>query len=435
MVARATQDSLDLGWSEEPLVDSVESSEPPAVPLDNSDDDEPTRVATLAAAVVPAARADVDMASALRVDSAALDVPDAVIEALDPSVIEALDVPDAVIEALDPSVIEALDVPDAVIEALDASDVHDVSDIQDASDIHEEGARLTEPGLAPPPLTSAEIAAAELAAAVRTPVVAPERALVESRVVNRARTAPPIVNPPPVELGRAGPALEPAGAAPAKPSSPATSSQSAAAIPAASIPPPPIAPGFFTPASLAPTAVDWTEFASPSLFATMKRTRPTSAWTGVGLSIAALTFASGIGIGRKLSPPALPPVPVPAPLPASVAAGSVSPTATPAVTTELPAAPAAPPKQLAPFDAKGARAALDDAANSAKTCRMTGDPKGTIPTTVTFGPSGKVSNVAINSSRYAGTKTASCVAERLTEARVPEFSGFPEALKKLVTVR
>jgi hypothetical protein len=136
-----------------------------------------------------------------------------------------------------------------------------------------------------------------------------------------------------------------------------------------------------------------------------------------------------------MSPPALPPVPVPAPLPASLAAGSLSPTSTPADTRQLPVAPVAPSKPLAPFDAKAARAALEDAANAATTCRVTGDPKGTIPTTVTFGPSGKVSNVAINSSRYAGTKTASCIAERLSEARVPEFSGFPEALKKPVTVR
>ena len=112
-MAHATQDSLDLGWSDEPHADTSQSSEPPSVPLDNSDDDEPTRVATSAAvAVAPAARADIDTAAALAADSAALDVPD------------------------------------AVMEALDASDIHD------ESDIHEEGARLTEPGLAPPPPTS-----------------------------------------------------------------------------------------------------------------------------------------------------------------------------------------------------------------------------------------------------------------------------------------
>ena len=328
MVARAKQDSLDLGWSDPPLSDTVQSSEQPAVPLDNLDDDEPTRVATSAAAhAVPAI---------------------------------------------------------------------------DEVDIHDEGARVTEPGLAPPPPTSAEMAAAGTVAVVReTPVAAEEPALIESRVE-------------------------------AKP--PATVPQRPAAMPPASIPPPPIAPALFTPASLAPTTADWDELASPSFFATLKRTRPTSTWTGVGLFVAALTFAGGIGIGLSINPPALPPIAVPAPLPASVAAASPPPTATPAGTTEPVAAPVAAPKPPGPFDAKAARAALDAAVNAAKNCRVTGDPKGIIPATVTFASSGQVSNVAINSSRYAGTKTARCVAERLSQARAPEFSGFPEALKRLVTV-
>src|SRR3954454_1240159 len=118
MVARATQDSLDLGWSEQPPSVTAQSSEQPAVPLDNSDDDEPTRVATGRSALVPAAAADIEIASALPEESAALAVPSVVAEAFD------------------------------------------------ADDIHEEGARVTEPGLAPPPLTSAEIAAAEPTAAL-----------------------------------------------------------------------------------------------------------------------------------------------------------------------------------------------------------------------------------------------------------------------------
>jgi hypothetical protein len=215
---------------------------------------------------------------------------------------------------------------------------------------------------------------------------------------------------------------------------PATAAASIPPTAPASIPPPPLASGFFTPASLAPTAVDWNEFASPSLLATMKRTRPTSVWTGVGLFIAALTFVGGVGIGRSMSPRALPAVAVPVPLPATAAAGSVPAATAKAATTQLPSVPSAPSNPPAPFDAKAARAALDDATNAAKTCRVTGDPKGIIPTTVTFDPSGKVSNVAINSSRYAGTKTARCVAERLSEAHVSEFSGFPDALKEFVTV-
>lgn len=383
MAARPTQDSLDLGWSDPPLSDTPQSSEQPAVPLDQLDDDEPTRVATSATSVVvPAAHAATDDALALPAGGAALDVSAAVTDAL-----------------------------------------HE-------SDIYEEGARVTEPGLAPPPPTSAEMAAAEATLTVpEATVTAAEPAFVESRVAGTPLTAPPIVNAPPVELG----SREPAGAAPTEATPPATAPQPPSAMPPASIPPPPIAPSF-TPASLAPTTADWEEFVSPSLLATLKRTRPTSTWTGVGLFVAALTFAGGIGIGRSMTPPMLPPITVPAPQPASLAANSLSPTAAPAGTTVASAAPVAPSKPPAPFDSKAARAALDDAANAAKTCRATGDPKGTIPTTITFGSSGEVSNVAINSSRYAGTKTARCVSERLSRARIPEFSGFPEALKKLITV-
>jgi hypothetical protein len=181
----------------------------------------------------------------------------------------------------------------------------------------------------------------------------------------------------------------------------------------------------------------------------MKRTRPTSAWTGVALFVAAVTFAGGIGVGRGFSSTSLPPVPVPAP-PAIAAAASplpTLPTATPtlaaATPTETlgakgaaaPAAPASPTKPLAPFDAKAARAALEAAAAKTKACRPANEPKGAVATTVTFAPSGRVSDVAINTVRYAGTKTGKCITARLSEAQAPEFSGFPASLKKTIAVR
>src|SRR6187399_1384761 len=57
MAARDVQDSVDLGWSDEPpsvAVATISAADSP-LPLDTSDDDEPTRVATSAAlAVAPA---------------------------------------------------------------------------------------------------------------------------------------------------------------------------------------------------------------------------------------------------------------------------------------------------------------------------------------------------------------------------------------------
>jgi hypothetical protein len=199
--------------------------------------------------------------------------------------------------------------------------------------------------------------------------------------------------------------------------------------------------------SLAPTASDWNEFGSPSFLETMKRTRPTSAWTGVALFVAGLTFIGGIAVGRGTSPAALPVVPVPAPLPTSVAAPAAvipSPASTattaeaksdPVVAAPAKAAPIAPSKALAPFDAKAARAAVDAAAAKTKSCRQTTEPKGAMATTITFAPTGSVSQVTINTTRYAGTKTGQCITARLSEAKVQEFSGKPGTLKKTVTVR
>jgi hypothetical protein len=221
------------------------------------------------------------------------------------------------------------------------------------------------------------------------------------------------------------------------------------------IPPPPANPVVLPqvalaaplpPSSLAPTANDWNEFGSPSFLETMKRTRPTSAWTGVALFVAGLTFVGGIAVGRGTTPPSLPAVPVPAALPTTAAASPLAPytppTSTapeakpePTVAAPVTAAPAAPPKALAPFDMKAARAAVDAAAAKTKSCRQTTEPKGALATTVTFAPSGNVSQVTINTTRYAGTKTGQCITARLSEAKVSEFSGKPATLKKTITVR
>jgi hypothetical protein len=190
-------------------------------------------------------------------------------------------------------------------------------------------------------------------------------------------------------------------------------------------------------------ASDWSEFGSPSFLETMKRTRPTSAWTGVALFVAGLTFVGGVAVGRGTSPTSALVVPVPAPLPPSVAAAP--PPAAPAATTPAeepkpaPRTPdslaTAPARPLEPFDTKAARAAVDAAAAKAKTCRETGDPKGAVATTVTFASSGRVSGVTINTARFAGTKTGRCIVTRLSEAQVPAFSGNPANLKKTVAVR
>ncbi len=441
MTGRTTQDSLDLGWSDEPPSNASPSDGTIATPLDNSDDDEPTRVATSAAFVVaPTASEDVAFAPAPREDVAFAPAPR---EDVALATASTEDVAFAIDPAADTARFGA---------PLVASEASAVSDESVATAPPGEPANVEASATAAPP--SAPPAADALASPPPTsepPVneVAPEPST--SHGERAPRTLPPITNPPPAELARPPWAVEPTAAAPVP------LAQAPAAIPAAptappsippeSIAPPPLVPAFVAPASLAPTATDWNEFGSPSFLETMKRTRPTSAWTGVALFVAAATFVGGIGVGHGITSPSVSPIPPPAPLPTNVTATSPATPSLPstppvAVTTPAQALgaqsapePAAPTKQLPPFDAKAARTALDTAAAKTKTCRTAKEPKGAVAATVTFAPSGRVSDVSINTARYAGTKTGKCITEHLREAQVPEFGGSPTTLKKTVAVR
>jgi hypothetical protein len=510
MPPRANQDSLDLGWSDVPLSDASQGQEQSEVdaaegtqgaPLDSSDDDEPTRVATAATFLIaPPPTAEV-VASAPSVEVTAT-APTVEVIATAPTVEVIATTPTAEVTATAPTVeviataptveviataptgevAATLDAPvqteqlppEVTVEASSVSEVpaalppsSESPVTAGVSEVVAVPLLLDEPPLtdsasdalaAPPPLT--EPAVAEAAPAAVEPTALGAR--------QTPRTVPPITNPPPAELARPPWAVEPAVApqsaipavaatpsiAPAAPVEATPPSVAPAApveatppsVPPASIAPPPIVPATFTPftpASLAPMASDWNEFGSPSFLETMKRTRPTSAWTGVALFVAALTFVGGIGVGGSFSASPPPPIAVPLPPPVNAPAASplsTLPTSPSTAATAAPAnpgtvAPAAPTKPLPPFDTKAARAALDAAAAKTKTCRAVNEPKGAIATTVTFAPSGRVSDVAINTTRYAGTKTGKCISQRLSEAQAPEFSGFPASLKKTIAVR
>jgi len=77
------------------------------------------------------------------------------------------------------------------------------------------------------------------------------------------------------------------------------------------------------------------------------------------------------------------------------------------------------------FNRDAAKAALDEAAAQAKNCRPQGGPSGTGRVQVRYEPSGKVSNVAILTSKFDNTTTGSCVRMLFRRAKVPEFTGAP----------
>ncbi len=90
-----------------------------------------------------------------------------------------------------------------------------------------------------------------------------------------------------------------------------------------------------------------------------------------------------------------------------------------------------PPGGLPPFDRRAAASAL--AGISVRQCELSGQ-SGTGHVTVTFAPSGVVSDVVVDDGRFAGTPAERCVRTAFFSARVPPFSGGPQRVGKSFTL-
>lgn len=198
-------------------------------------------------------------------------------------------------------------------------------------------------------------------------------------------------------------------------------------------------------AAAVPTpAPDVDPFHKPSRFAalraTLRASRPNGVWLGIFGAVVAFAFGGGLLTGRALTP-APGTASTPSATPPKPREGT--PTPQPATNTDAPKKePAEEPRRpesgkgtKAPFNAKLAKAAIDRAAARAKGCRDAGDAPGSASTTITFAPSGKVSEATVTTPRYASSKTGKCIVGKLNDARVPEFSGNPVTLKKSVTLK
>lgn len=183
--------------------------------------------------------------------------------------------------------------------------------------------------------------------------------------------------------------------------------------------------------------------ASPGFFAKLGASRPSGAWLLIGLLVVLLAFGGGLLTGRSLAP-VTKNAAVEEATPEKKTPAAKTPSASepkPAAETPAPAAePAAKPTEGGggakhPFNRKAAAAAVDRAALRARSCRDSRDPAGSVSATVTFAPSGRVSDVSVTTPRYANTKTGRCIVTRLSEARVPDFSGAPVTVKKSLVVK
>ena len=190
--------------------------------------------------------------------------------------------------------------------------------------------------------------------------------------------------------------------------------------------------------SVAP-AIEITDEWSPR--STFWSTRPNRAWMLVGGSAIVIAFFVGALTGRVVqrersgefvAPASLAVSPAPTTLlaPADSLATPLLPSSVP------PSAVRAPAKRGQPaFNAKAAKAAIDGIAPRLKACRYAGDPTGPASVMVTFAPAGSVSNASVTTTGYAGTRTESCIVQRLRDVRIPEFTGGAVTVKRSVTVR
>lgn len=86
-----------------------------------------------------------------------------------------------------------------------------------------------------------------------------------------------------------------------------------------------------------------------------------------------------------------------------------------------------------PFDRAAALSVLSGAAGAAQSCKTPDGPTGNGRASVTFAPSGKVTQAVIEGA-FAGTSVGSCIAAKFRGAKVPSFGGSPVTVKKSFSV-
>ncbi|MFO0549481.1 MAG: hypothetical protein U0271_13905 [Polyangiaceae bacterium] len=86
------------------------------------------------------------------------------------------------------------------------------------------------------------------------------------------------------------------------------------------------------------------------------------------------------------------------------------------------------------FDKNAANAALGGASGSAAGCKQEGDPSGRARVSVTFAPSGRVTQAVVDGPPFAGTATGSCISRVFKKVTVPPFSGGPMTVTKTVSI-
>jgi hypothetical protein len=128
----------------------------------------------------------------------------------------------------------------------------------------------------------------------------------------------------------------------------------------------------------------------------------------------------------KIAAPAKPAAPV-----------AAAPIAAPISTADLPsiAAEAPAPAKAAGLDRDAALTAVRAAGHRAASCMEAGDARSSMPVSVTFAPSGRVTSARVEGGPFKGTDVGGCIAVALRGAAVGPFDGETTTVRGTIRVR
>jgi hypothetical protein len=118
---------------------------------------------------------------------------------------------------------------------------------------------------------------------------------------------------------------------------------------------------------------------------------------------------------------------------AAVAAVAPSPAAI-APRMVIPPLAAAPPVATTDISRPAVAVAISVAGRRAASCTADNDARSTMPVSVTFAPSGRVTTATVDGGPFAGTAVGSCIARALRGATVGPFDGAPVTVHSSVRI-
>lgn len=101
----------------------------------------------------------------------------------------------------------------------------------------------------------------------------------------------------------------------------------------------------------------------------------------------------------------------------------------------IPPLAAAPPVAATDINRPAVAVAISVAGRRAASCMVDDDARSTMPVSVTFAPSGRVTTATVDGGPFVGTSVGGCIARALRGATVAPFDGAPVTVHSSVRIR